>query len=146
MPAVDISNLKAQRNRLTHGWNEDSIAGQAAVLIIRQAASYCYDCLATGYGMKMESSILAQKVEQQTDDMVVKVIEKSLEKKPRHKPQLSTYITQLKRLQIDWESLAQKRYTMQLKHTLRSPQSYKILLLLWQLLVWHVPTSHVGCQ
>ena len=80
MSAVDISNLKAQRNRLTHGWNSDSITGQAAVLIIRQAASYCYDCLATGYGMKVESSILAQKVQQQTDDMVVKLIESSLAK------------------------------------------------------------------
>ena len=44
--------LAPQRNRLTHGWSSDSITGQAAVLIIGQAAQYCYDCLATGYGMK----------------------------------------------------------------------------------------------
>ena len=67
--------------------------------------------------MKVESSILAQKVQQQTDDMVVHVVEESLDHKPRHKPQLSTYLSKLKRMQIKWESMAQKRYTSQLEYT-----------------------------
>ena len=65
IPAADSNSLRAQRNMLTHGWSSESITGQAAVLIIGQAAQYCYDCLATGYNMKLESSILAQKVQQQ---------------------------------------------------------------------------------
>lgn len=112
--AAEFNALRAQGNRLTHSWSSESIIGQAAVLTTKQAAQYCYDCLATGYAMKSESSILAQKVEQQTDDMVASVIEESLASRPRNKPQLGTYLNKLKRLQIEWESMAQVRYTSQL--------------------------------
>lgn len=53
-------------------------------------------------------------MEQQTDDMVASVIEESLASRPRNKPQLGTYLNKLKRLQIEWESMAQVRYTSQL--------------------------------
>ena len=44
IPAADLNALRGQRNGLTHGWTAHSITGQAAVLIIGQAAQYCYDC------------------------------------------------------------------------------------------------------
>ena len=115
--------------------------------MIDQAARFCYDCLATGYVMKLKSSILAQKVKQQTDDMVTNVIETSLDRRSRRKAQLSTYISQLKRLQIKWELMAQKRYKSQcinqLEHTLPSPQPSKQCYCLWQVVVADVAVAVV---